>query len=68
MWYKSKMKEEKGGKEKMGHREHIETLFLTHLLLLKKTFDKMVLTILWKTIKRCRNWLLVLFGITLGFG
>jgi len=40
------MKEEKGGKERMGHRGHIETLFLTHLLLLKKTFDKMILTML----------------------
>jgi hypothetical protein len=40
------MKKEKGEKERMGHRGHIKTLFLTHLLLLKKTFDKMVLTIL----------------------
>jgi hypothetical protein len=30
------MREEKGGKERMGHRGHIETLFLTHLVLLKK--------------------------------
>jgi len=36
MWYKSKMREEKGGKERMGRQGHIETLFLTHLILLKK--------------------------------